>query len=84
MAESADARDSKSRGKTPQVIFGKETYENGADRLSALLGAFAAEIAPDAPDLADLIRAWPTLSEAARAAVLATVKATAGQTSKGQ
>jgi hypothetical protein len=35
----------------------------------------AAEIAPAAPDLADLISAWPTLAEALKAGIVAMVKA---------
>jgi hypothetical protein len=44
-----------------------------------LLGAFAAEIGPAAPDLAAVVSAWPGLPEALRAGILAMVKAAGGQ-----
>jgi len=47
-------------------------------QLGVLLGALAAEIAPVAPDLADLLTAWPMLLEAVKAGILAMVKATGG------
>jgi len=40
-----------------------------------LLGAFAAEIGPKAPDLAAVISAWPALPQALRAGIVAMVKA---------
>jgi hypothetical protein len=43
-----------------------------------LLGAFAAEIGPKAPDLAAVVSAWPALPQALRAGIVAIVKA-AGQ-----
>jgi len=46
-----------------------------AERLSGLLGAFAAEIAPVAPHLADVLTAWPSLPEALKAGILAMVRA---------
>ena len=49
------------------------------ERLAALLGAFAAEIGPAAPDLAAVISAWPGLPKALRAGIVAMVKA-AGDT----
>ena len=49
------------------------------DRLAALLGAFAAEIGPKAPDLAAVVSAWLGLPEALRAGIVAMVKA-AGET----
>ena len=39
------------------------TYESNNNCLGRTLGAFAAEIASSAPDLAGLLRAWPTLSD---------------------
>ena len=48
------------------------------ERLGALLGAFAAEIGPKAPDLAAVVSAWPALPQALRAGIVAIVKA-AGQ-----
>jgi len=38
----------------------------------------AAEIAPVAPDLADVLSAWPTLPEALKVGIVAMVKAAAG------
>ena len=47
------------------------------ERLSGLLGALAAEIAPSAPDLAGLLTAWAGLPDAIKAGIMAMVKATA-------
>jgi hypothetical protein len=40
-----------------------------------LLGAFAAEIGPDCPDLAAVLSAWPRLPEPLKAGIVAMVKA---------
>jgi hypothetical protein len=40
-----------------------------------LLGVFSAEIAPLAPDLADVLTAWPALPEAMKAGIVAMIKA---------
>ena len=56
----------------------RATCENPAESLGALLGALAAEIAPVAPDLADVLSAWPTLPEALKVGIVAMVKAAAG------
>ncbi|MBE3097831.1 MAG: hypothetical protein IMZ44_12000 [Planctomycetes bacterium] len=65
---------------TPDVTAEKTgTSAQSPDRLAALLGAFAAEIGPKAPDLAAVVSAWPGLPEALRARIVAMVKA-AGET----
>jgi len=53
-----------------------ETCGDGQERLGVLLGALAAEIAPVAPDLADLLTAWPTLPEPIKAGIVAMVQST--------
>ena len=61
---------------TPDVTAANtSTYNTPQKALGALLGAFAAEIGPKAPDLAAVISAWPGLPEALRAGILAMVKA---------
>ena len=62
-----------------QVPNSTSTYDDSPERLAALLGAFAAEIGPKAPDLAAVVSAWPGLPEALRAGIVAMVKA-AGET----
>jgi len=74
VAELADARDSKSRLTPAQVPENTGTYDTPPKALGALLGAFAAEIGPKAPDLAAVVSAWPGLPEALRAGILAMVK----------
>ena len=59
------------------------TSQEPPGQLGVLLGAFAAEIAPDAPDLADVLTAWPTLPEPVKAGIVAMVKA-AGPTGTEQ
>jgi hypothetical protein len=44
-----------------------------------LLGAFAAEIGPAAPDLAAVVSAWLALPEALKAGILAMVKGACGK-----
>ena len=56
-----------------------DTHGRPEKALGAVLGAFAAEIGPKAPDLAAVISAWPGLPEALRAEIVAMVKA-AGET----
>jgi hypothetical protein len=56
-----------------------KTSESKADCLGRALGALVAELAPSAPDLADLITAWPTLPEPLKAGIAAMVKAASGQ-----
>ena len=51
-----------------------ETYASDAERLGGLLGAFAAEIGPADPQLADLLTVWPVLPAEARASILAAVR----------
>ena len=64
----------------PDVTAAKTgTCAQPPERLGALLGAFAAEIGPQAPDLAAVVSAWPGLPEALRAGIVAMVKA-AGET----
>ena len=48
------------------------TCENPAERLGVLLGAFP----PEFTDLATVCKAWPTLSDDTRRAVLALVETT--------
>ena len=57
------------------TIENSNTCGTPQDQLGVLLGALAAEIAPAAPDLADLLTAWPTLPEALKAGIVAMVKA---------
>jgi len=55
--------------------YPESTYDTSRNCLGRALGALAAEIAQDAPDLADVLTAWPALPEAIRAAIVAMVKA---------
>jgi hypothetical protein len=80
VAELADARDSKTRHTPAQVPETASTYDTPPKALGALLGAFAAEIGPQAPHLAAVISAWPGLPQALKAGILAMVKAAAGET----
>jgi len=57
-------------GKNPTA----STCAHSPERLGVLLGAFAAEITPTAPDLADLLTAWPALPDALKAGIVAMVK----------
>jgi hypothetical protein len=71
----ADARDSKSREPSAQVPGIATPYDLSPDCLGRTLGAFAAEIAPFAPDLSAIMDAWPTLPEPIKIGILAMVKA---------
>ena len=57
----------------------RDTSENDQAALGVLLGALASEIAPVAPDLADLLTAWPALPEPVKAGIAAMVKAACGE-----
>ena len=61
----------------------QNTCGSEPDELGVLLGALASEIAPVAPDLADLLAAWPTLPEPVKAGIVAMVKAACPKRRKG-
>ncbi len=75
VAELADAQDSKSCGSVSQAAANIGGYGKSPPDLGVLLGALAAEIGPVAPDLADLLTAWPTLPDPVKAGIVAMVKA---------
>ena len=54
-----------------------DTYGDRQGELGVLLGALAAEIAPDAPDLSAVLSAWASLPDAMKAGIVAMVKAAA-------
>ena len=68
-------QDFESCAQLPQTPVSADTYETPPDCACQNLAQIAAEIAPVAPDLADLLTAWPDLPEAVKAGILAMVKA---------
>jgi hypothetical protein len=61
--------DSVSASADTESTYGSEHYLPGAES-----GAVGAQNTPIDPDLAEVIRAWPTLPEATRAGILAAVR----------
>ncbi|MHC4716932.1 MAG: hypothetical protein ACYS5V_08185 [Planctomycetota bacterium] len=73
----ADARDSKSRTPSAQPLETQASYDTSPDRLGRALGAFAAKIAPVAPDLSAVLSAWASLPDPIKAGIVAMVKTAA-------
>ena len=65
---------------TPDVTAEKtDTCAQPPECLGALLGAFAAEIGPQAPDLAAVVSAWSGLPEALKAGIVVIMVKATGQ-----